>query len=240
MALLGLGILKITDDGRSELIAAPKAPAILYFETNEKNVVVSQTRASGHVQLLTKVQQLLFKYDGQKLTQQGVIQGFLPKEDANNARLKTVENSIYLFSTKQIYHIEPYKRDIPLLHGAAIFDILTDEDGLTWTAEGANGGVKAYKNVASIGKTTPQMILNDVSAVSMLRDRDGGYWVTTIEKGVFYLRDKNVQMFTPTNAPLPYEVVSAVEYFGNNKVFIGFWQGEVGVLNCLQMTMILH
>ena len=145
--------------------------------------------------------------------------------------MKTVENSIYLFSTKQIHHIEPYKRDIPLLHGAAIFDILTDEDGLTWTAEGANGGVKAYKNVASIGKTKPQMILNNVSAVSMLRDRDGGYWVTTIEKGVFYLRDKNVQIFTPTSAPLPYEVISAVEYFGGNQVFIGFWQGEVGVFD---------
>ena len=231
LGLSGLGILKITDDGQHELIAAPQTPAVLYFETKEKNVVVAQTRSHDGVKPNPKQHQPFFKYNGQKLTQQGVIQGFSPKEDVNNARLKTVGTNTYLFSRSKIHRFEEHKQDVSLLYNHAIFDILTDEDGLTWTAEGANGGVKAYKNIESIGKTTPQMLLKGVSAVTMLRDRDGGYWVTTIEKGVFYLRDKKVQLFTPQNTAFPFEVVSSVENIGQNKVIIGFWQGEVGIFD---------
>ena len=231
LGLSGLGIFKITDDGRHELIAAPQTPAVLYFEAKEKNVVVAQTRSRNGGQMNPQKQQLLFKYDGQKLTQQGIIEQLLPKENANNARLKAEGTRIYVFSTSNIHRIEGHKQDASLFYDHAIFDILTDEDGLTWTAEGANGGVKAYKNIESIGTTTPQMLLKGVSAVSMLRDRDGGYWVTTIEKGVFYLRDKKVQLFTPQNTAFPFEVVSAVENIGQNKVIIGFWQGEVGVFD---------
>jgi ligand-binding sensor domain-containing protein/signal transduction histidine kinase len=235
--LLGLsllGILKITDDGKSELITAQEAPSLLVFPSGKKNVVVYQVRLSGAVvptKPLSNILYPLFFYDGQKLVKQQTIQLSAVNENISNARLHILGKTTLLFTMSYIHRMNETIANTVRPCKKSIYDVLTDEDGEIWAAEGGNGGVKTYKNAEAIGENAAKILLKDVSAVSLLRDRDGGYWVTTLERGVFYLRDKRVQVFNQENVSFPFEGVDMVADFDKSKVFVGFKQGEVGLFD---------
>ncbi len=231
LGLVNLGILKITDSGQTELIVAQQAPALLVFKSGKKNIVVFQIKINSTVKPETHLQLPIFNYEGQKLVEQGLIQILTSTDYITNARLKTIGTTTFLFTRHSIHRKEKNNQFSDTPCDNAIYDVLTDEDGQIWTAEGRNGGVKVFANAGVLGKTEPQTLLKDVSAVTFLRDRDGGYWVTTIEKGVFYLCDKKVRIFNSDNTQLPFDVVTAVADFDASKVFVGFWQGEVGLFD---------
>jgi ligand-binding sensor domain-containing protein/signal transduction histidine kinase len=231
LGLSGLGLLKITDSGLSELITADETPALLAFSTGNKNIVVKQKLKGKYLPFPVNREWPLFIYDGQKLIKKGVIEQMTLTDNLDNTRFKIIGNTIYFFSTSRIHRINEKGQSSIVPYNYTIRDILTDEDGQVWTAEGANGGVKAYANADAIGTIPAQIVLEGVSPVTLLRDRNGGYWVTTIEKGVFYLRDKRIQIFNPQNAQFPFEVLNSVEYIEKSKVFIGFRQGVVGVFD---------
>jgi ligand-binding sensor domain-containing protein len=235
--LLGLsllGILKITDDGKSELITAQDVPSLLVFPSGKKNVVVHQGRSNGavvQIKPLSNTLRSLFVYDGQKLVKQQTIQLSAFNENISNARLHILAKTTLLFSTNYIHLMNETIENTVRPCKTSIYDLLTDEDGEIWAAEGGNGGVKTYKNAEAIGENAAKILLKDVSAVSLFRDRDGGYWVTTLERGVFYLRDKRVQVFNQENVLFPFEGVDMVADLDNSKVFVGFKQGEVGLFD---------
>ncbi|MBL7813423.1 MAG: histidine kinase [Saprospiraceae bacterium] len=232
VGMVNLGILKIYDNGQSELIAAPQAPALLSFTSDKKNILVSQVVSNGvSYPHLTDRSLPLFVYDGQKLIEQGAFKIKSLQDDRTNARLKTIGNSTYLFTGKSIHRQKEDKSFNRRPYDRPIFDVLTDEDGLVWTAEGLNGGVRAFKNAEEIGQSPLQIILEGVSAVTMLRDRDGGYWVTTLDEGVFYLRDKRITIFNKDNTGFPFNILSSIDNMDASKVFVGFKQGEVGLFD---------
>jgi signal transduction histidine kinase len=170
-------------------------------------------------------------YDGQKLIEQGTFKMNSVRDVVTNARIKIIGKSTYLFTNSGIHNQNGHESFSDRPYDRSIYDVLTDEDGLIWTAEGLNGGVKAFTNTEAIGKSSPQIILEGVSAVTLLRDRDGGYWVTTLEEGVFYLRDKRITIFNKDNTAFPFDVLSSVETYAPSKVFVGFRQGEVGTFD---------
>jgi ligand-binding sensor domain-containing protein len=231
VGLVNVGILKIYDNGQSELIAASKALSLLAFPSNKKNIVVTQALLKGVYPPNILINRTLFIYDGQKLVEQGIFNANSLNDVTTNARLIAIGKSNYLFTNTSMHRQNeqgpfsdrPYERPI--------YDVLTDEDGLIWTAEGLNGGVKAYPNAEAIGKSPPQIVLEGISGAAFLRDRAGGYWVTTLGQGVFYLRDKRLQIFDKNNTAFPFDALSSVESFDKSKVFLGFEQGEVGIFD---------
>lgn len=232
IGLTNVGILKIYDNGQSELIATPKAPALLVFASNKKNIVVSQTMLNG-VALPNQPDLIrpVFMCDGQKLIEQGTFKVNSLHDVVNNARLKIIGKSTYLYTNNGIHLRNGHESFSDRPYDRPIYDVLTDEDGLIWTAEGLNGGVKAFTNAEAIGQSSPQIVLEGVSAVSFLRDHDGGYWITTLDQGVFYLRDKRITIFNKENTAFPFDVLSSVETYAPSKVFVGFSQGEVGMFD---------
>ncbi len=238
--LLGLenfGILKITSDGKSELIRAGEGYGLLVFPSKNKFVCISQPNLSFQKSAISshslKTQKRTYYfYDGQKLEKKGDIQLSAYNENINNARLKTLGKDTFLFTTNKIHRINNLGNDV-IRSSSTIYDVLTDDGEQIWTAEGGNSGVKIYNNKAAIGKLKPTILLEGISATSILRDNDGGYWVTSLNAGIFYLRDKKVQIFNTKNTNFPTDVVSKVENYKTSKVFIGFGQGEIGIFNKL-------
>lgn len=231
IGLSGLGILKITDGGHTELFAAPEAPALLAFKTKNKYIVVPQSKLNGISQPNINLQRSLYIFDGQKLNKQGKFRLTSLADDVMNARLNVLGQTSFLFTGLSIHRQvgNGFFSDMP--YGHVVHSLITDEDGQIWTGEGKNGGLKIYPNADALGKKTPQILLEGITPVTLLRDRDGGYWVTTIEEGVFYLPNKKVQIFNQQNAHFPFDVLSSVEKFEKSKVFVGFWQGEVGIFD---------
>ena len=232
VGLTNVGILKIYDNGQSVLIAAPKAPTLLVFQSSKRNIAIFQSMLNGMPQPFSpNLVQPVFIYDGLKIAKQGTFKMNSLLDNISNARLKTIGKSTYLFTNSGIHRQNGQASFSGRPYDRPIYDVLTDEDGLIWTAEGLNGGVKAFASAETIGKSSPQIILENVSATTILRDRDGGYWVTTLNEGVFYLRDKRVQIYDKNNTAFPFNILSSVESFAPSKVFVGFGQGEVGIFD---------
>ena len=235
VGLTNIGILKILDNGHSELIAAPQAPALIIFEASKKDITVYQSCIKGvpqHNSLLRPI----YRFDGQKMIANGTIRLTSWSDNTTNTRWKTVGKTSFLFTKKGVHRQMANGSFFDIPNDQAVLDIITDEDGQIWTAEGANGGVKLYPNADAIGKKPAQTLIKNIFPVTFLRDRDGGYWVTTIEQGVFYLRNKKVQIFDTQNAHFPFDVVSNTVSLGNHKVFVTFWQGEVGLFDTKTMV----
>jgi ligand-binding sensor domain-containing protein len=233
LAFAGLGILKITDDGQSTLISANQAPAVLSFSAGKKKVAISQTRLNGKTMPFDSLRQIsLFFYDGEKLIPQKTI-SFPPLSNPFilYPQLRTVGKTDFLLGSKGIFRLNANKQTTYSLYKHPIYDMFTDEDGSIWTAEGNSGGVKIYPNADAVGTDNAQNLLPGISAVTILRDRDGSYWVTSLEKGVFYLRDKRVQIFDKQNLHFPSENITAIAAADNTKVFIGFRDGSVGIFD---------
>jgi hypothetical protein len=72
-------------------------------------------------------------------------------ENISNARVHIFGEATLLFSTNYIYRMNEKKANTVHPSTKPIYDVLTDEDGEIWAAEGDNGGVKTYKNAEAIG-----------------------------------------------------------------------------------------
>jgi len=82
--------------------------------------------------------------------------------------------------------------------------------------------------VDSFGKTTSRY-LKDKSITNMLIDHQGGYWFSSLNSGVYYLKNPNLKLLKhPHNLSVS---VNSLAKNDNNELYIGYDNGDVVKLN---------
>ncbi len=89
-------------------------------------------------------------------------------------------------------------------------------------------GVQKY-NLDNFENGPIDEILNGKSVSSILVDREGGEWFTTLETGLFYRPNKAFTSYTPEDG-LSGVNITAVDEF-NNKIFVGTGNGFLNVID---------
>ncbi|HOP04902.1 MAG TPA: histidine kinase [Tenuifilaceae bacterium] len=98
-----------------------------------------------------------------------------------------------------------------------------DKNNNLWVAP-IDGGVYCFKN-ADFSCNPDLYLFDNIKITSVLLDREGGYWFTSLSHGVFYCPNINIRTYNESNG-LPKNRVNAV--FSNRKaIYAGYEHGVV-------------
>ena len=91
-------------------------------------------------------------------------------------------------------------------------------------------GFERYQNIDALLRAKGQKYLPGISAVNMAEDKEGGYWFTTLEQGVFYTPDFDFLIYDEKSG-LPNSYIAAIEEKDDSTLFVGLRNGEIFELN---------
>lgn len=101
-----------------------------------------------------------------------------------------------------------------------------DDDNNLWVSP-FEGGVCMFPN-CDLTKKTDLTLLDDCQVTSVLRDREGSYWFTTLNDGVFYAPNIRIKTYSKSSG-LADNRVNAI-FADENRVFVGFEMGFVDII----------
>lgn len=231
--LLGLnvlGILKIHFDGKYVTFTGnikDSSASVIKFNTYKGCLLVQSNN-----RLINPLHWIhLFDFDGEDLIYERDF--YNGKIGGNNFSFLKEGNKSVLCSNRILLHFdnekEVFRRSGSI---SPITQIIKVDDYTYWAAELFNGGLNEYNSFEALGTNQKQPLIKNISASSIFKDRTGGVWVTSLEKGVFYLRDNSIEIFNQQNtAGFPSDWISALSADDDGNVYIGFWENEVGYLD---------
>jgi two-component sensor histidine kinase/outer membrane protein assembly factor BamB len=149
-----------------------------------------------------------------------------------NARVFSfkIGNAIYMYakpaSQSFVYQVFPVSKVVPLmteLGGAVIQTVSVTNDSLVWinTTQGVFVLDKHLKPLPF-----EQPLFKQFSISSVMRDKNGAYWITTLGKGVLYLPQLKALQFQVGN-----ELFSRSCLYKNNSLLVGGNSGLLYALN---------
>lgn len=121
--------------------------------------------------------------------------------DAKKNSLDIKGSSIEMAVGRQ--EINQFGKDVFITNGSSVYSTKGDSCKLNFVIGsgkvgkdlwiGTLKGVYLFENIKSFGlKLKPKHFLQQYSVTSICRDREGGYWFSTLENGVMYTPDLNV------------------------------------------------
>lgn len=139
----------------------------------------------------------------------------------NICALKSKKKNSYLsYSNRLITVTELFEESVEK-HPKEIIYLYEDLHQNIWLGYYKGGAAK----LSTAHPTVAFSFLENLSVSSILQDREGGYWFTTLEEGLFYVPDISVQQFPPS-ADLGNKPANVL--FGNDKaIFIGLQDGSI-------------
>ena len=98
-------------------------------------------------------------------------------------------------------------------------------------AGGANGvGLLRYENFQSFLSNDYDELIPNVSVSDVFIDAEGGFWIATIENGIFYCRDIEQKIFDKQYG-FSTDNVMAFTFKNENEIFVGLRNGDGYYLN---------
>lgn len=108
------------------------------------------------------------------------------------------------------------------------------EYGELWV--GTYKGVYCF-NEGNISSKPSRFLLKDYSVSSVLIDKEKGYWFSTLEDGVYYLPNINIESLNINNSALTYPKVSCV-YSDSMQILFGCSNGNFGYIKDRELHII--
>jgi signal transduction histidine kinase/ligand-binding sensor domain-containing protein len=106
----------------------------------------------------------------------------------------------------------------------ALISLYVDHEDRLWTGY-FNNGVNIF-NDETLQHPISLKTLTKLSVTSVIQDYENGFWISTLDQGVFYFPNLTIQNYYPPNDIR----VSAIGYAGN-EVYLGNYGGEVFRMN---------
>ena len=108
--------------------------------------------------------------------------------------------------------------------------IIQKSDGEIWLGLLEGKGIRKFKNVDNIPRQQYEKFLKGISITDIFQDRQNGYWVASVEDGIFYTPDFELKIFDES-AGLPANHITAFAFKNAEEMFIGFRNGKLVLLN---------
>ena len=237
--LWDLGILKIAKDGKHQLfqnesqfgklVIEPEG-FFLYSSTAPEDLVLKDS-LSRLLNLQNRVSNVEFLRDEGRI-RIGDFEMF-KKTGGFNGIFSLGKNRHLLSQNYGIYFINHYRLTWQRPFGFEVTSILMDGDDSFFLTLNRGGGMRKYGSTEALKDGQYEQYLDGYSVTRAFKDRDGGYWIATLENGVFYTSDFSMLIYDEKSG-LSNSFVSAVEPKGHEGIFIGLRDGKLYRIPFLQ------
>ena len=227
------GILKISNDGKIDSITTEVTCARLsYQEEGFMETANVYTRYRGHknydfwqkkLNQNSQVYLEMVHSDGQR------FKFILPEGKGNigGMDIQKLPNDDYLYiSNGDLYGMHRNQILWKRPHLARVINIIIGSNETIWFCQNDGGGLRRYKDIEALQADKYELYFSGLSISNMWEDSRGGYWITTIEKGVFYIPDFQILTYG-TACGLPIEYVTSVAFKNKEELFVGLHNGQI-------------
>lgn len=226
-ALYGIGILKITPDGTSELINLCHYNDIIIQESPEFERYLYSVVWRRTLRYLAWEETKLNEKPFMGIYSDTLRQSFiLPRNPGFTALYGYVDNEIKLFDIRKelnVYIDNKLKTSIQL--PTTVAEITRVENNF-WVGFNDRQGVRFYRNQDAILSNNYQLYLSGKSISAICRDRAGGYWFGSLNDGIFYTPDLNLRVLHQENPGVNSNVLT-LEKWKNDQLLFGTDNGVV-------------
>ncbi len=204
---------------------------------NENNITA--TELSNRKILISNSYKPFSKYlefQGIKQTTKYLIQNLIDETTVVHHHLFFIlseDNSIYIAIKKNIVKLKNGKIIAKRYFGEDLIWMSIDEDKNLWAAK-QSGGVRCYKNCEIESAPQKEFLLNS-KITSVIKDKEGAYWFSTLNDGVVYCSDINVLSYTKESG-LVDNRINVIDA-SREGVYIGY---EFGFVDLLTQNTIKH
>ena len=98
------------------------------------------------------------------------------------------------------------------------------------------GGLRRYNSIDDIPLKQYEQFLNGKSISHVFKDLKGGYWISTLENGVYYTSDLNLKIYDESFG-LPENFVSSFDFINDSLMYVGLRHGAMFILNHYNNTI---
>lgn len=228
IALNGYGILKFMPDSSVHIFQPSKSSAYIY-ETNEKVLSIPVIYPANSPEEKNYLQNWSLKdsvpliwYDKNGKSREMIMKGKNPIIEIFpfNAREILVEIYGYLhyFQDKELVWTIPFTDDFISFYQNAQKELLFGLD--------RGKGIRKYANVEAIRQQRYETLLPGYSVSHILQDKEGSYWFTTLQAGVFYCPEPEWKLYDERSG-LANGYVTSVTLQNEQEWYLSLHNGKV-------------
>jgi len=133
---------------------------------------------------------------------------------------KLWRRDMYLSVNDRLFRLRDSKTELVYTAKQPIISLSVDKEDNLWLGFLSDGVVRFSTNTFSRPWRLP--LLKGRSVTSVLQDNDGGFWYSTLEKGIYYIPDLSVQNYSLSRDSKVNFVLT-----NNKNVFVGFYDGTL-------------
>lgn len=245
--LILLGILRIDSLGRDSLFSTKRSLSRLIIEVAgipkvfKTNIVKGQKEWAEWAQYEKRYELAHFKFLSEDKSFEIELPFYNEKTYSSSFNAQKLSTGhLLVFNRKYLYCLEGEKLlwviPFDLGHYLRVNEILEDETGAIWLCLGAGYGLRRYSNIEALKKNEYDLFLNGLSISNFCKDFNGGMWIVTQEKGVFYC--PTIQLLTfNSNFGFSDDFVSAVTFRNEYELFAGCQNGDIFQIDLRQSTI---
>ena len=141
--------------------------------------------------------------------------------------LKFGENKLIIALGKKVYEFTNNKFSNEYTFDEKIYWIQKDSKNNIWIA-GSGGGVKRYPD-GKLKEKPDIFFLKDYYVSSLLEDKNGGFWFSTLHNGLHYLPALNIHYYDKKG--ILYKNSVNVVYAQNDSLWVGYHTNYVSLIN---------
>lgn len=141
----------------------------------------------------------------------------------NNALIFTMGNILYQLKNRRVFQVATVEN--------GIINLFEDTKGNLWIS--TMKGLVLYSDANNYFQKSTYLNGSYISSIS--EDRENGYWITTIDNGIYYLNNKDVNNYT-----LDAEINSPVTLVSDtDHVYAGYFSGSIARMNSRELSMMI-
>ncbi len=119
---------------------------------------------------------------------------------------------------------------------ARINDLYKDKAANVWIS--TNGGLYLLEENFELAPL-PQPLMEKRSISSLIQDREGAYWIGSLNSGLYFMPSSQVLVYNQANAGLPDNRITSITSKADGTIFLGTSNGKVALIEHRQLKDIL-
>lgn len=222
ISLQGVGILKIDRKGKYELIKNDP-PSLDILKVRNKKIITIQ----GDFGYKNKQINLAHFYENGN-SEKGLYNFVINNNKWTVPNIFALNDSIEIICLNYFIEIHIKNKFIYRISDPdqTFVSIIQDENGLIYSCNRNRKGIRVFQNINDfiIGKYYSLLEGNNISFI--IKDRNGGFWAASNDKGIFYTRDLNMEQLKNTSVEKNDEI-TAISNIVNNSFCVGYQSGNI-------------